>query len=365
MTDAVQAPQTPNPEAPPDERRMQRRMLFGVMLGLLLYAGLALWADLPGIATAIGDVNWWLIPAAMGLSFSNYLVRFIRWERYRTLLGVRMGRGTSFLIHLSGLSLTVTPGKMGEAFKSWLIKEVDGTPVSRTAPIVVAERFTDLLGFLVLIAVGGLATAPQYAWVFWGTLALCVLLLYGLSSERAGEVGLRLLASLPVVGRATPKVRTALASTRVLMAPREILLPTLAATFGWALECTAFWLLADALTPGVPWLFAVFVFALSAVAGAMAIIFPGGLVLTEGLMIGLLRERYLAMGVAAAAASARATTATLVVRLCTLWFAMGLGLVALSAFRRLRRRGAQSTGPPSTGPPSTGPPSTGPQSTGT
>ena len=325
--------------AAPDPRRLQRRMLFGVVLGLVVYAAIALWADLPGIAVAVRDVEWWLLPAAMGLSFANYLVRFLRWERYRTLLGVTMDRWTSFRIHLSGLALTVTPGKMGEAFKSWLIREVDGTPVSRTAPIVVAERFTDLLGFLVLIAVGGLATAPEYAWVFWATLGGCAVLLAGLGSERAGALGVRLLTRLPLVGRVAPKVETALASTRQLMAPRELLLPTIAATLGWALECTAFWLLADALTPGVPWLFAVFVFALSAVAGAVAIVFPGGLGLTEGLMIGLLRERYLALGVALKTANARATAATLLVRLCTLWFAMILGLMTLSLHRRLRRAG--------------------------
>lgn len=326
--------------AAPDPRRLQRRALLGVVLGLLLYAGLALWADLPGIAEAVRDVEWWLLPAAMGLSFANYLVRFVRWERYRTLLGVRLDRWTSFRIHLAGLALTVTPGKMGEAFKSWLIKEVDGTPVSRTAPIVVAERFTDLLGFLVLIAVGGLATAPEYAWVFWATLAGCALLLAGLASARLGALGVGFLGRLPVVGRAAPKVESALESTRQLMAPRELPLPTVAATFGWGLECTAFWLLADALVPGIPWLFAVFVFALSAVAGAVAIVFPGGLGLTEGLMIGLLRERYLTLGIAAQVASARATAATLLVRLCTLWFAMAVGLVALSVHRRLGRRAA-------------------------
>ena len=326
--------------AAPDPRRLQRRILLGLFLGLVVYAGIALWADLPRIGEAVRDIEWWLLPAAMGLSFANYLVRFVRWERYRTLLGVKLDRWTSFRIHLAGLALTVTPGKMGEAYKSWLIKEVDGTPVSRTAPIVVAERFTDLLGFLLLIAVGGLATAPEYAWVFWTTLASCAVLLAGLGSERMGARGVRLLGRLPVVGRAAPKVEAALTSTRQLMAPRELPMPTLAATFGWGLECTAFWLLADALAPGVPWLFAVFVFALSAVAGAVAIVFPGGLGLTEGLMIGLLRERYLALGLAAKVAGARATAATLLVRLCTLWFAMGVGLVALSVHRRLRRRSA-------------------------
>ena len=321
-------------ETAPERRLFRRRMWAGVIVGLAVYAALALWADLPGMGRALARVPLWTIPAAMGLSFAYYLVRFVRWERYRTLLGVRLDRGTSFLIHLAGLSLTVTPGKMGEAFKSWLIKEVDGSPIARTAPIVVAERFTDLLGFLVLIAIGGLATAPQHAWIFWATLGLCALALAGLGSQRFGELGCRLLAELPIVGGMAPRLRTALESTRVLMAPRELLLPTLAATIGWGLECTACWLVANALAPGVPWLFAVYAFALSAVAGAVLIIAPGGLGVTEGTLTALLTARYRALGLAREVADASAAAATLVVRLCTLWFAVGVGLAALSAFRR-------------------------------
>jgi len=314
---------------------MHRRMGIGLLLGLLVYAGLVLWGDLGAIGEALGDLNPWLVPAAMGLSFANYLVRFIRWQRYLSLLSIRLERGTSFLIHLSGLALTVTPGKMGEVLKSWLIKRVEGSPISHTASIVVAERFTDLLGFLLLVAIGGLATAPENAWIFWATLGLCALLLVGVGSVRLGELGCSLLTKLPLVSGLAPRVRTALSSTRVLLAPRELLLPTLLATLGWGLECTGFWLIADSLVEAdLPFLFAVYTFALSAVAGAVLILFPGGLGVTEATLTGLLSARYRALGVVPGAAAAKAVTATVVIRLCTLWFAMGIGMLALSIFSR-------------------------------
>jgi uncharacterized protein (TIRG00374 family) len=325
-------------EHAPDGRSLQRRVLVGVFLGLLVYAGFALWADLGGVVDALGALELWVVPTAMSLSFGNYLLRFVRWERYRALLGVRMNRRTSFLIHLSGLSLTVTPGKLGEAFKSWLIKEVDGTPVHRTAPIVLAERFTDLLALLVLIAVGGLATQPDYAWVFWATLLLCGALLALLSSASLATLVCRLIARLPLVRGLAPKAERAFESTRVLMAPGELPLAIIAATAGWALEGVAFWVVANGIGAGsVPFDFALYTFALPLVAGAVAIVTPGGLGVTETAMTGLLSARYRALGGAAAVANAQAVSVTLVFRLCTLWFAMGVGLVALAAFRRLRR----------------------------
>ena len=37
------------------------------------------------------------------------------------LLDIHLETGTSFLIYLSGMTLSVTPGKMGEVFKSWRV----------------------------------------------------------------------------------------------------------------------------------------------------------------------------------------------------------------------------------------------------
>ncbi len=314
---------------------MGRRLLLGVVFGALVYALLAIWADIGAVRATLATFPLYLLPVAMLLSFLNYCVRFARWERYRKLLGIELDRRTSFLIFLSGLALTVTPGKMGETFKSWLVRRVTGTRVHKSAPIVVAERVTDLLGFLVLIAVGGIATQPEYAWVFWAALGLCAIVLALISSRHATSVALAILARTPLLRRIVPKASVSIESARVLLAPRELLVPTVIATIGWSLECAAFWLIANALAPGsIPILFAVYTFALSAVAGAVLILFPGGLGVTEASMGALLRRRYVVAGFTAEVASAKAVSATLLIRISTLWFAVGVGLVATFLFTR-------------------------------
>src|SRR5437764_518800 len=54
----------------------------------------------------------------------------------------------------AGLSLSITPAKLGELLKSYLLREMHGVPAPRTAPIVVAERVTDLIALLVLAVIG-------------------------------------------------------------------------------------------------------------------------------------------------------------------------------------------------------------------
>src|SRR5438309_188150 len=52
------------------------------------------------------------------------------------------------------MAMAMTPGKVGEVLKSYLLKQVRGTPIATSAPIVVAERLTDGIAMLFLSAAG-------------------------------------------------------------------------------------------------------------------------------------------------------------------------------------------------------------------
>jgi glycosyltransferase 2 family protein len=322
--------------------KLKGRLLLGLAFGAAVYLGLCLWADGPKVLEALANFPASWVAVAMALSFSNYLVRFVRWERYRAILGIEMSHRLSLRIYLAGLALTVTPGKMGEAFRSILIRAEDGTPISRSAPMVVAERFTDLLGFLLLLALGGLASHPEQLWIFLGTLALCVVLAGLLASQRVSRGVLGIVARLPLLRRFGPHLENALRSSRELLTPRELPLATVLATIGWGLEACAFFLVCEALVPGAASLsFAVYTFALSSIVGAVLVIFPGGLGVTEASMSGLLTGRFKAAGLAPSLAATQALTATLVIRLATLWFAVAVGLGALGLHSLARRKAAR------------------------
>lgn len=321
--------------SPAGTRGLGRSLAIGAVFGLVVLGALALWADVRGVGAALARFPLHVAGVACALSFANYGLRYLRWQRYLRVLAIEIAPGTSFLISLAGLAFTVSPGKLGEAYKSWLVRRVHGAPLSVTAPIVLAERFTDLLAFLLLIAIGGLGSSPDHAWIFWSVLAGCALLLAFATSSGLQERALAIASRLPVVGRFAPRVRASLATVRALLAPRELVLPTFLATAGWGLECVGFWLVADAFAPGsITLSFAAYTFALSAVAGAVLILFPGGLGPTEASMSALLAPRYVAAGFALETARASAASATLVIRLCTLWFAVAVGAAAAVVFNR-------------------------------
>ncbi len=85
----------------------------------------------------------------------NYLIRFVKWHFYLHQIGIHdVPKRDSFLAFFSGLAMVITPGKLGEWLKSYLLQEMRGIPFLRTAPILLAERFTDSVALLLLAVAG-------------------------------------------------------------------------------------------------------------------------------------------------------------------------------------------------------------------
>ena len=308
-------------------KKLLWKVVLGVAAGVAVYVGFSVWADARHVGRALAEFRWSIALAALGLAFLNYLVRFVRWHYYLKVLGLKVPLGHSFLVFLAGFSLTVTPGKLGEVVKALLLRQSHGIAAARTAPIVIAERFTDLAGLLLLACVGIFTFKIDLRFLAAGA-GLIGMGLVVVSVAPIARFFLRLSARLPLVGRLTPKLAEAHQTTAALLRPRPLVLGVLLSTLSWFFECAAFSAVVHGF-PGaaVPMQAATFIYASMTVAGALSFL-PGGLGLTEAGMLAMLGQ--LAVGCPRPVAAA----ATFITRLCTLWFAVVIGIVALLAFAR-------------------------------
>ena len=304
-----------------------RRVLVAMLLAVAVYGGFAVWRGLGKMGDELARFHWWAFGAACALAFGNYLVRFLKWEFYLARLGIRgVGKVDSLLTYLSGFVLTVTPGKVGEVFKSLVLFETYGVPVARTAPIVVAERVTDVIGVVVLIVIGSLGFSGGLVWAGLGMAAVLVLLVV-VSSRRLSTAIIGLVERLPGPFRKIgPKLHEAYDSLATLVKPANLLLPTVLSIAAWALECTALWVILKGFEQETGLGLATFFYATSTLAGALVPV-PGGLGVTETSLQGQLQE----LGHVGATT---ATAAMILVRFATLWFAVLVGFVALSLLKR-------------------------------
>jgi len=315
--------------------RLLRRALLGVVLGALIYLAAILYVDVHATAAALADFRWSAVGLALLLSSLNYLLRFWKWELCLGWLGIRepgpgnapgLTRARSLLIYLAGLSMSVTPGKVGEVLRSLLLKQSDGVDFTRTAPIVVADRLTDLIALVVLSLVGiaEFQEFQDYLPVILVTLLLVVAGVIVLGSPRLCHGLLRLLARLPGVDRLAAKAEALVdASARVLQL-RALVLLSLLSIVGWGLECVGYWLVLRGFAGADASLsLAVFLWSTTTIIGALSFL-PGGLGATEGSLAVLVAR--LATGVTQAIAVA----STLLIRICTLWFGEVVGGLALA-----------------------------------
>ncbi len=312
--------------------RLSRTLWLSLAAGLLVMLILALFADLGATAASLRGLRPIWLPLLLAFSLANYLTRFGRWEFFLRRLGLRLRRADSVAVFVGGFTFSVTPGKLGEVFKSVLLKHINGAPLARTAPVVLAERITDLGGLLLLAALG-VWSGRQGGLAWLAGAFLLILLLVVLGSGRMEQGLLGALGRLPALRARSAAMRGALASARVLLRPRDLPLLLLVSALAWFWEGWALVYAARACGQQLALGQAVGFYSLATLLGALAFV-PGGLGVTEGSLA-------LMLGRGAGLPAGPAAAATVIIRASTLWFAVGLGLLALLWLDRRWHLGAR------------------------
>lgn len=259
---------------------------------------------------------------AICLTLMNYFLRFLKWHFYLKQIGVhKLPWPQSLRLFVAGFPLAVTPGKIGEALKGVWLNRLTGVPVGRGISVVLAERISDGLAVLVLSTLGVIAY-PR----FWPAFAIILaLLIIVITLSQIRPVALYLLGvgeRLPLVNRMARGLHEFYEGSFLLLRPGVMVLAVLLGSISWLGEGIGFYfiLLGLGLPPSLQLMAsAVFVLSFSMAVGAASAL-PGGLGAAEVTIAGMLT---LILG----ENPALATSATLLIRLATLWFAVGLGLV--------------------------------------
>ncbi|MFI5211865.1 MAG: lysylphosphatidylglycerol synthase transmembrane domain-containing protein, partial [Ignavibacteria bacterium] len=187
--------------------KYKKKIIFSIVFGAIVFLGLSIYANFEDLIIAFSTYNWLMFPVILLLSFCNYIARFFKWEYYTKTLNIEIERKMSFLIFLSSFIMSITPGKIGEVFKSYLLKEQIGTPLSKSAPIVFAERITDFLS-LVLLSMAGALMFGYGTTLIIGFGIFFVLLVFIISSRKISYAIIRIFENFRFVANISHKIHT-------------------------------------------------------------------------------------------------------------------------------------------------------------
>ncbi len=310
----------------------ERGLILSVVAAVALYLGMVLWSGASQFWAALNLLPVWLIPALLVIIFLGYCLRFVRWHWYLNHMGYPVPWKSNFQIFLASFALTASPGKAGESIKSLLLKRRHKVPVPPTLAGLFCERFTDALSVVLLVCLGlvSIMEGIQGHWAILTLAAVQVGIILLLQHPRLLQrYFLKPLKRIQQLKGLALKLDSLIGSASILLKPKLLIGSTFIALIAWGLEGVALYYIFQYLGAETITLYqAVLIHTASGLIGALSML-PGG--------IGGMEAAAISLSLVYGATQAQAVAATFLIRLLTLWFAVGIGMLAmLSVHNRIR-----------------------------
>lgn len=314
-------------------KQYRNKILIGAALGFAVMAVTMLVGDINQIAEQAVSFPWLIMVPVLALRCANWALRFVKWHFYLGVVGVDdIRKRDSAAVFLTGFVLSLSPGKVAEVLKSFMIKGLTGTPVPQTLPVIAAERLSDGLAVLILLAASIFALSASQYWPIVIVAVLVMGLLIALLQYRSlCFLLLDRAEQLPLLNRIAAGLRTFYESSYEIVRWRNLVIAVGLGLTANLLDGVGVYLILTGL--GQPATVATFfqallVISLSVVVGSISAL-PGGLGAADfsiGMTLGLV------VGVVASAAG----FATLLIRFVQLWWGVAIGaLIGVLSRQRL------------------------------
>ena len=314
-----------------DFKKLKRNIFIGFIIGLVSFVGLSIYSDFNRLIEVFSTFDYRYIPLILILAPLNYCFRFLKWSYYLKQIDVHIPFKDNLLIFLSGLSMTITPGKVGELLKSYLLKERANIPISSTAPLVMAERLTDGISMLILASVGALSYNYGKGVLLFVLLGmLCFIII--VQSPKVVHGLLTRLNKISLMKPFGSSIENFYDKTYIVLKLKPLLFAISIGVVSWFFEGLVIYLTVKAMGVQFPLLASIFTVAFSSIVGAVSMM-PGGLFVAEGSILGLLVMMRLPRDIAAAT--------TIITRFSTLWLGVVIGIVGLMITQRIMYKGCK------------------------
>ncbi len=304
-------------------QQLKRRIIPAIVFASLIYLGLLVYSDYTLLTDAflqISIINFFQVLAVIFLSF---VLKFYRWNYYLRTAKIQISLFDSIIIFFSGLLMSISPGKVGELLKSYLIKQKYNISISESSRIVLAERIIEFISLIFLIIITFLIQSQFIKVLIACLIAIVILVLF--SNLKLKKFIKKKISSIKYIKQKLNEFQKFKEQLKTLFRPKIFLNMLIISTVAWIIECLGFFMIMEMFTDSFGFLKLSVTYLNSIFLGSISML-PGGLGATEGSLVYMLKQINISESIA--------ITSTFLIRIVTLWFSLVLGFFSLILFQR-------------------------------
>lgn len=146
-----------NDKTPLDSRTLlNKKTIISFIVSFAILYLLIKNIDINGVIAVSKNLNISIYVLAIAVHYSSFYVRGLRWKKLLNAIQIRTGTSAlTEMVFLSWFANSIVPAKIGDVYRTYLLKKYNSAPMSTSLGTIVVERIFDVAVLLTLISVSG------------------------------------------------------------------------------------------------------------------------------------------------------------------------------------------------------------------
>ena len=295
-------------------------IILMIVITIAIYAIFLFISDYQKLSEEITNFQIeYLIPILLLVTIS-WIPLIVKWHLLLKKNGINIPFRKNILIWLSGSALNATPGQLGGLIKSQLIKTLYDVPRTKTAPVVLVEKFYALTGGIIAGIIGIIILGMDFNLVLF-SIAILSVIFFLIYYRPVFQYGLKRITKFKFFSKYSDNIADSYEILRNSTGPGIASICIVLSISYWILVSLAVYLTLLAFgIEGTSFLKTISIYTSSVVIGVISFI-PGGLGITEGSLVGLFTLEGIDVSLA--------LILSVIIRLVTLWYSVSIGFIGL------------------------------------
>ena len=300
--------------------KFDNRIIWVVIASVGLYGVFLFFSDFNIISEQISNFKYEFLPLILLLVSISWTPLLVRWQILLKKNDINIPIKKSFLLFLGGMSMSITPGHVGELIKSQLMKTIYNIPRTKTAPIIFVEKFYDLTGAIIASIIGIIILGMDASLILI-SVSILIVIIFLIYYRPIFEFILKRVTKTKFFSKYSENLSDSYEIVRNSTTPQISSISFGLSVLYWIIISVAvhFILLSFGIE-SVSILKTISIYSSSVIIGAISFI-PGGLGITEGSLIGLFSLEGIDVSLA--------LILSVMIRILTMWYSVSIGFICL------------------------------------